>query len=326
MTFASLLGNEELKAAWQHALHGRFPQSILLTGPKGIGKLTAARVLTMALLCESTGEKPCGQCAACRKVEQNYHSDVTCIDAGDAEIKVDTARRIRSECAVYPGDSDRRIFLIRHAQNMNAAAQNALLKLLEEPPEYAFFILMTENESAILPTILSRCTQYAMVPLNTGCVMQLLRRQYPDKDSAVLQSAAAGCQGIAGDALAALSDEAEEMTQLAGEFLRALECRQELGLLQAAENCSGLSRQQFSHVLTALRTALRDAIFCARGIPSPLLPALSEQTQAVSRTLTVRQLLALYDWMGELDERISRNPSMALLTGCLAAGSFERIQ
>ena len=50
MTFASLLGNEELKAAWQHALHGRFPQSILLTGPKGIGKLTAARVLTMALL------------------------------------------------------------------------------------------------------------------------------------------------------------------------------------------------------------------------------------------------------------------------------------
>ena len=159
MTFASLLGNEELKAAWQHALHGRFPQSILLTGPKGIGKLTAARVLTMALLCESTGEKPCGQCAACRKVEQNYHSDVTCIDAGDAEIKVDTARRIRSECAVYPGDSDRRIFLIRHAQNMNAAAQNALLKLLEEPPEYALFILMTENESAILPTILSRCTQ-----------------------------------------------------------------------------------------------------------------------------------------------------------------------
>mgnify|MGYP002621025949 FL=1 len=79
-------------------------------------------------------------------------------------------------------------------------------------------------------------------------------------------------------------------------------------------------------MLTALRTALRDAIFCARGIPSPLLPALCEQTQAVSRTLTVRQLLALYDWMGELDERISRNPSMALLTGCLAAGSFERIQ
>ncbi len=326
MTFASLLGNEELKAAWQHALHGRFPQSILLTGPKGIGKMTAARVLTMALMCESTGEKPCGQCAACRKVEQNNHSDVTCIDLGDAEIKVDTARRIRSECAVYPGDSDRRIFLIRHAQNMNAAAQNALLKLLEEPPEYAIFLLMTENESAILPTILSRCTQYALAPLDRGSVLHLLRQRYPEKDAAVLQSAAAGCQGIAGDAIAALSEEAEEITQLAGEFLRALDSKNELRLLEAAEHCSGLSRQQFSHVLTALRTAMRDAIFCAHGMASPLLPALQEQTNLVSRKLTVRQMLVLYDWMGELDERISRNPSMALLTGCLAAGSFERIQ
>ena len=97
-------------------------------------------------------------------------------------------------------------------------------------------------------------------------------------------------------------------------------------LFRAAEQCASLSRQQFSHVLAALRTALRDAIFDANGMQTPLLPALREQSHALARALTVRQLLALYDWMGELDSRISRNPGMALLTGCLAAGSYERIQ
>ena len=85
------------------------------------------------------------------------------IDLQDAEIKVDTARAIRSDCAVLPNESARRVFLIRHAQNMNVSAQNALLKILEEPPAYAFFILMTENASAILPTILSRCTHFSMI-------------------------------------------------------------------------------------------------------------------------------------------------------------------
>lgn len=326
LTFDSLLGNTDLKQALRHALEGRFPQAILLTGPSGIGKWTLARILSAALLCEGTGMRPCGVCTACRKVTDGVHSDVSLIDLGDAEIKVDTARTIRSDCAVLPGDGERRVFVIRHAHNMNASAQNALLKLLEEPPAYAFFILTTENAGAILPTILSRCTRFALSPLDTASVVTLLRRTYPDKKTEELQAAAAGCQGIAGDAIAMLSEDTGEWTQYAGEFVKALSSRSEWEIFRAAEQCSALSRQQFSHVLTALRTALRDAVFDANGMNTPLIPALREQSHALACSLTVKQMLALYDWMSELDSRISRNPGMALLTGCLAAGSYERIR
>ena len=325
LTFDSLLGNESLKQALRHALNGRFPQTILLTGAAGIGKLTTARILTAALLCEGH-TPPCGVCTACHKVEQGIHSDVMLIDEQDKEIKVETARAIRSACAVLPGDSDRRIVLIRHAQNMNISAQNALLKLLEEPPSYAFFILMTENAGALLPTILSRCTRFALSPLPTQTIYSVLRKNSPNRmdTDVVLQQTAAAAQGILGDAQKLLSEDTSEAVQYASEILKALASKQELWLFRAAARCDSLTRTQFSHVLDAVRTSLRDAVLDT--VSQPLLPALQERSHTLALSLSKQQLLSLYDWMGELNARIDRNSGMALLTGCLAAGCYERIQ
>ncbi len=322
LSFDQLRGNHDLKQSLRRALASRFPQSILLTGPTGIGKLTLARILAAALLCSSQSA-PCGHCSACHKVEQDIHPDVTLIDLADAEIKIDTARAIRTDCSVVPNESSRRVVLIRHTQNMNVSAQNALLKILEEPPPYAFFILMTENASAILPTILSRCTQFALSPLSISDLTALLREQYPDRSDADIQSSAAAAQGIAGSAAELLSGEIGDAVQLAAPLLRALSSRDELTLLRAASSCASLNRRQFAHVLATLSVGLRDAVFAAQGLPGVLLPALHGESQQLASHATVQQLLALYDWMQELLVRTDRNQSMALLTGCLAARSYE---
>lgn len=324
LTLDGLRGNKALKQALRRALETRFPQSILLTGPAGIGKLTLARILAAALLCSaSPSTVPCGHCSACRKAEQDIHPDITLIDLGDAEIKVDTARTIRSDASVLPNESSRRVFLIRHAQNMNAVAQNALLKILEEPPSYAFFILMTENAGAILPTILSRCTQFSLAPLSTAELTALLREQYPDRSTDEITSAAAAAQGIVGTAAELLSGEIGEAAEWAAPFLHALASGDELSLLRAASACSGLNRRQFSHVLAALSAGLRDAVFAAEGLSGTMLPALQEASRELAARVPVPTLLAVYDWVQELLVRIDRNQSMALLTSCLAARSYE---
>ena len=90
------------------------------------------------------------------------HPDLTVIDEGENELKVDLARRIKAENAIIPNDGARRVTIIRHAQNLNPMAQNALLKELEEPPAYAFFILTAEQPDALLQTVRSRCTKFAL--------------------------------------------------------------------------------------------------------------------------------------------------------------------
>ena len=164
ISFDSLPGNAALKESLRNALSGRFPQTVLLSGDDTGGLETLSAVLAAGILCENTGSHPCGTCISCRKAEQGIHPDLTVIDEGENELKVDLARRIKAENAIVPNDGARRVTVIRHAQNLNPMAQNALLKELEEPPSHAFFILTAEQPDALLQTVRSRCAKFALEP------------------------------------------------------------------------------------------------------------------------------------------------------------------
>ena len=288
ISFDALPGNAALKQSLQNALSGRFPQTVLLSGDDTGGLHTLAAVLAAGILCESAGKRPCGSCLSCRKAAQGVHPDLAVIDEGENELKVDLARRIKAENAIIPNDGARRVTVIHHAQNLNPMAQNALLKELEEPPAYAFFILTAEQPDALLQTVRSRCTKFALEPP---------------------QEAVSG----------------EEAAALLGPYLAAVAARREDRMMLAALALEKPPRRTLLGMLGVLQAALRDAVFAAEGLPqAPLQPALQEQTRALARAVPAGRLMRVYDFVEELIDRVSRNAAGAAVT-CALTGDVYRI-
>lgn len=141
----------------------RLAHAYLLSGSDREGRQVLARTLAQALVCTGR-DAPCGVCAHCKKVLAGIHPDVNTLtpEEGKREIRVDQIRALRTDAYVRPNESSRKVYLIDPACAMNPAAQNALLKVLEEGPAYAAFLLLAETPGALLPTVRSRCEHIAL--------------------------------------------------------------------------------------------------------------------------------------------------------------------
>ncbi len=150
--------NIELPSALSHAY--------LVTGGGADSRAALARRLAAAYLCEGNGPAPCGQCKHCRKVEGGVHPDVSTLSPlpDRREISVDQARDLRSDAYVRPNEGRRKVYIIDPADAMNPAAQNALLKVLEDGPAYAAFLLLTDQPGKLLDTVRSRCEPLPLPP------------------------------------------------------------------------------------------------------------------------------------------------------------------
>ena len=172
MAFETLLGNRQLKQNLAGSLaRGHISHFYLISGPRGSGKRTLARLLAAAILCRE-GSKPCLRCGICRRVTEGNHPDVITVeDPEHKAVAVKIVREYREDAFIRPNESDHKIYIF--PQELGIEGQNALLKILEEPPKYGVFILLTDNPERLLPTVRSRCTELKLLPLESG----LLRRQ-----------------------------------------------------------------------------------------------------------------------------------------------------
>lgn len=313
MKFGTFLGNELLKERLSTALkHGQFSHCYLITGPAGSGKHTLAQILCAAMQCTEP-EKPCCRCAQCRKVFARAHPDVCMVD--DPDKKVIPVKLVRDACAdlyIRPNEGRKKIYLFPRAQDLNPQGQNALLKCIEEPPEYGVFLLLSDNAERLLPTIRSRCVELRLAPLSEALLIPALRERFPSVPDASLRSAALRSCGYLGQAIALLGEDAELLPQSKA-FVRAYCQNDPEALLRVLVPMERFKRDQLRPLLVQWHGLLVSALTSRSGLP-PQRPECAEIAGARPAASILSGIEALQQAMEMADANVGAGHICGALT------------
>lgn len=275
MGFEGLLGNDRLKENLRVSVgRGRSSHFYLISGPAGSGKHTLAKLLSAALQCQGEN-KPCLSCPACRKVLNDTHPDcITVVDSDHKTVAVDIVRNARADMYVMPNEGRKKVYIF--PQELRIEGQNALLKILEEPPEYGVFILLTDNPEKLLPTVRSRCTELNLLALPDGVLTQALRREFPEAGPDSIAAAVSRSGGFLGQAKALLEQGGTVSPQTEG-FVTAFANRNELGIVTTLAGMEKWKRDQAIPEWQLWLQLLQSALSSHSGQPpvSPLARSLA---------------------------------------------------
>ena len=213
-TFADIVGQEQLKEHLQNAISmNKVSHAYIINGERSSGKEFVAKIFAMTLQCEKGETEPCGECHSCKQAMSNNQPDIIFIShEKPGSIGVEDIRgQINNDIGIKPYSSPRKVYIMNEGEKMTVQAQNALLKTLEEPPEYAVIIILTTNVDSLLPTILSRCVVLNMKPVEDALVKKYLMTelQVPDYKANICVAFARGNVGKA--KLLANSEEFEKV-------------------------------------------------------------------------------------------------------------------
>lgn len=200
--FRDIIGQEQMKEHFRNALTAKkISHAYIINGEKSSGKEFIAKIFAMALQCEKGEANPCQECHSCKQALSGNQPDIIRVTHEKPNtISVDDIRgQINNDVAIKPYSSPYKVYIVNEAEKMTVQAQNAILKTLEEPPEYAVILLLTTNVNSLLPTILSRCVVLNMKPVADDLVKKYLmeQMQVPDYKAEVCVAFARGNIGKA---------------------------------------------------------------------------------------------------------------------------------
>ena len=310
MIFDTLLGNDRLKQNLAESLaKGHISHFYLISGPRGCGKRTLAKLMAQAILCRGS-QKPCGTCDACRKIANNNHPDVLTVEDPDHKnVAVKIVRQFREDVFILPNESDYKIYIF--PQDLGVEGQNALLKILEEPPKYGVFLLLTVNPEKILPTVRSRCTELKLLPLPQNTLNTYLCARFPDAGPEEIDAAAARSGGFLGQALELLESGGSLPPQTA-DFARAIGSRDPLRLAQPLIPKEKWKRDAFSDNLQSWLELTEEALAERSG-----RPALSPQARILGGSRTPAELYQISQCLKQALDYTGANVSPAAICGWL---------
>ena len=310
MAFETLLGNRQLKENLSASLRrGHISHFYLISGPRGSGKHTLAKLLACALMCESD-HRPCGACTACRKIMADTHPDfITVEDPEHKTLPVRMVREARESMFIRPNEGNRKIY--QFPQQMGVEGQNALLKILEEPPPYGVFLILTDNPEQLLPTVRSRCTELALQAIDSDTLRKTLSREFPKAEAADIDGAIQRSGGFLGQARALLQSGDALPPQTEG-FVQSFAARDTMGLLQVLVPMEKWKRDQLIEIISSWTELLEGALAFRSG-----LSATSSLERTLARDRSARELMEAIGALRKAREYAQGNVSPAAVCGWL---------
>ena len=327
--FTDLIGNDALRARLGEEIRSdRFGHAYILEGPAGTGKHTLALDIAAALACAHRTEDgypvPCRECPACRKILSGNSPDVIFINRADkATLGVDAIREMRTDVLIAPNDLDHKIYVIEDAQTMTAQAQNAFLLILEEPPVYVHFLLLTDGSAPLLETVRSRAPTLRTDPIPESDLAAYLAANEPaarilkNNDPAEfdeLVSASAGSVGRAKQLLdpkqrRAILDEREA----ARTFVRLAADRRGSAAALAFLNSFGTKREEAIARFSVMLVCVRDLALLKQTENAPLCFFHDrEEACSIAYRFTAPELLRIAAGIDEATDALRRNANLRL--------------
>lgn len=325
--FDSFLGNELLIRRLKNDIaNNTLSHAYIIEGGSGCGKRTLARLLCQALSCKSENP-PCMECTVCDRISRSQAPDIITVEAEHDRVflGVDIIRKLREDAYFAPIEFPRKIFVFPKADSMNPQAQNALLKILEEPPSHVMFLLLCENSEELLETIKSRAPTLRLEPLPDGTVMEYLKSagKIPDDtDESSLEAVVKLSGGSIGKAISLISQgkgsKSLELYRKAEKYIRILAKRKtpadELEFYEyASKLATPKSRGDGAEIYALTADAVRDLInIKLTSNPSLIFFTSEKEAEGLSNEFSIGSLMKLAALLSNTAASLETNANLNL--------------
>lgn len=321
MNFNDFVGNDEIKAQLQSLFkQNKVFHAILIEGEKGLGKKTLANIIAQMAVCsQPKAGVACKKCSNCKKAQKFVHPDVIYPEKTGAlqTYSIATVRKIRADAYIAPNEAQYKIYIFSDVDNMGVPAQNALLKVLEEPPKNVIFILTCTNFSNVLPTVRSRTQQMALNTVSQENLHKFLHQNYPKGNFEKIWEISKGNIGLALD-LVKLSDW-RKMSDIARKIALSSTSSNEFELLSLVAQISD-SKKDFNSMLNFFSAILKDAMIFSAEVSGKKNDSCAK---LLSEKLSMKQILKMINITFLTQSYIEKNVNLSIITTFFSANLFE---
>lgn len=338
--FDGIIGNENTKRRLGDALStGSLSHAYIIEGAEGSGRFTLATQIACVLNCKNSADEnaphPCLECNMCRRILSGSAPDVRVTDTdGRAAIGVDSIRLLKEDVYLSPTESEYKVYIIKNSEKMTAQAQNALLKVLEEPPDKVVFFLLTTDSGELLTTIKSRAQTIRMQILDAKTIRNYLKTEYADKIGKMPEEKAealvSASGGRIGEAIKLLDEKALSSVMLerndVDRIIGAITEKTDYTSVYDAFSSLPQKRQEFADSLGFLSSALRDLLIAKRGGEEFIYYGDGKKAREIASKISIGRLVRLLDTVSEAIYALQNNANVSLTLSGIITDIYNSIR